>query len=61
MKKQKIIAIVLFCAFLAVMAAGFFVPKPAFSEMEKRYLATAPFFSGVAAQTVQSKAPGDLP
>jgi len=45
MKKQKIIAIVLFCAFLAVMAAGFFVPKPAFSEMEKRYLATAPKLS----------------
>lgn len=45
MKKQNIVAIVLFCSFLAVMAAGFFFPKPAFSEMEKRYLAAAPKLS----------------
>lgn len=45
MKKQKILAVVLFCGFLAVMALGFFLPKPAFSEMEKRYLAEAPKLS----------------
>lgn len=45
MKKQNLVAIVLFCSFLVVMAAGFFVPKPAFSEMEKRYLADAPKMS----------------
>ncbi len=45
MKKRNIIAIVLFCSFLLVMALGFFVPKPAFSEMEKRYLAEPPALS----------------
>lgn len=45
MKKQNIAAVVLFCGFLAAMALGFFIPKPAFSEMEKRYLAEAPKMS----------------
>lgn len=45
MKKHNIIAAVLFCSFLAVMALGLFIPKPAFSEMEKRYLADAPKMS----------------
>ena len=35
----------MFCGFLAGMAMGFFVPKSAFSEMEKRYLAEAPKLS----------------
>lgn len=42
MKKQNILAAVLFCGFLTVMALGFFIPKPEFSDMEKRYLAKAP-------------------
>lgn len=45
MKKQNIIAIVLFCSVLGAMALGIFIPKPAFSEMEKRYLAKAPVLS----------------
>lgn len=45
MKKQNILAAVLFCGFLMGMAVGFFFPKPAFSEMEKRYLAEAPKLS----------------
>ena len=45
MKKQNIVAIVLFCGFLLVMAVGTFFPKPAFSVMEKRYLADAPKMS----------------
>lgn len=45
MKKQNILAAVLFCGFLTVMTAGLFFPKPSFSEMEKRYLAEAPKMS----------------
>lgn len=44
MKKQNIIAAVLFCGFLFVMVAGYFLPKTEFSEMEKRYLAQTPDF-----------------
>ena len=42
MKKHNVTAAVLFCGFLLVMAAGYLLPKTAFSEMEKRYLAEAP-------------------
>lgn len=45
MKKQNVVAVVLFCGFLLAMALGFFIPKPAFSEMEKRYLAEPPKLS----------------
>lgn len=44
MKKQNIIAVVLFCGFLFVMAAGYFLTNTEFSEMEKRYLAEVPDF-----------------
>ena len=44
MRKHNLVAAVLFCAFLFTIAAGYFLPKPAFSEMEKRYLAEAPAF-----------------
>ena len=42
MKKQNIVAAVLFCGFLLTMAAGYLLPKSQFSEMEKRYLAEPP-------------------
>lgn len=38
-------AALLFCGVLGAMAVGIFFPKPAFSEMEKRYLAKAPALS----------------
>lgn len=46
MKKQNIVAAILFCGFLILMAAGYLLPKADFSEMEKRYLAEAPQLSG---------------
>ncbi len=42
LKKQNILAAILFCGFLGAMAVGFFVPKSEFSEMEKRFLAKPP-------------------
>lgn len=45
MKKHNVAAAILFCGFLAAIAAGYLLPKSAFSEMEKRYLAEAPVFS----------------
>lgn len=45
MKKHDLAAIILFCGFLAVIAAGYLLPKAEFSEMEKRYLAEAPDLS----------------
>jgi len=44
MRKHNLAAAILFCAFLFTIAAGYFLPKPGFSEMEKRYLAEAPDF-----------------
>lgn len=44
MKKHNLAAAILFCGFLAAIALGFLIPKPDFSEMEKRYLAKAPAF-----------------
>jgi len=44
MKKHNVAAVILFCGFLLTMAAGYFLPKASFSEMEKRYLAEAPDF-----------------
>lgn len=44
MRKYNIAAAILFCGFLVTIAAGYLLPKPAFSEMEKRYLAEAPDF-----------------
>lgn len=46
MKKHNLAAAILFCGFLIIMAAGYLLPKKSFSEMEKRYLAEAPAFSG---------------
>ena len=46
MKKHNLAAAILFCGFLITMAAGYLLPKKSFSEMEKRYLAEAPAFSG---------------
>ena len=45
MRKSNIVGVILFCGFLITMAAGYFLPKADFSEMEKRYLAEAPVFS----------------
>ena len=45
MKKRNVAALILFFGFLFSIAAGYFLPRPAFSEMEKRYLAEAPDFS----------------
>ena len=45
MKKHNLAAVILFCGFLITMAAGYLLPKKAFSEMEKRYLAEAPALS----------------
>ena len=42
MKKHNLAAAILFCGFLITMAAGYLLPKQAFSEMEKRYLAEVP-------------------
>ncbi len=44
MKKHNVAAAILFCGFLITMAAGYLLPKQAFSEMEKRYLAEKPDF-----------------
>ena len=44
MKKRNVAAAILFCGFLIIMAAGYLLPKQAFSEMEKRYLAEKPDF-----------------
>lgn len=44
MKKHNVAAAILFCGFLVIIAAGYLLPKTAFSEMEKRYLAEAPDF-----------------
>lgn len=45
MKKHNAAAAILFCGFLFAIAAGYFLlPKSAFSEMEKRYLAETPDF-----------------
>ena len=44
MKKHNVAAAILFCGFLIIMAAGYLLPKQAFSEMEKRYLAEKPDF-----------------
>lgn len=44
MRKHNIIATILFCGFLFSVAAAYFLPRPDFSEMEKRYLAEAPKF-----------------
>ena len=44
MKRHNVIGVILFCGFLFTIAAGYLLPKPAFSEMEKRYLAEAPDF-----------------
>lgn len=45
MKKHNFAGILLFCLFLLAMAGGYLLPKPAFSEMEKRYLADPPRLS----------------
>ena len=42
MKKHNVIGALLFCGFLAVIAAGYLLPQSDFSEMEKRYLAEMP-------------------
>lgn len=42
MKKHNVVGAILFCSFLLTMAAGYLLPKAAFSEMEKRYLAETP-------------------
>lgn len=43
LKKSELLTIVLFCGFLASMSLMYlFLPKTAFSEAEKRYLAEAP-------------------
>ncbi len=42
MRKHNLIAAILFCGFLFTVAAGYLLPKSAFSEMEKRYLAQLP-------------------
>lgn len=44
MRKHNIVGAVLFCGFLFSIAAGYLLPKSAFSEMEKRYLAQSPDF-----------------
>ena len=44
MRKHNVAAAVLFCGFLCSMAMGYLLPKKAFSEMEKRYLAQSPDF-----------------
>lgn len=44
MRKHNVAAAILFCGFLVTIAAGYLLPKSAFSEMEKRYLAEAPDF-----------------
>lgn len=45
MRKHNVAAAILFCGFLFAIAAGYFLlPKSAFSEMEKRYLAETPDF-----------------
>lgn len=42
-KKQHWLLIILFCGFLAAMSAAYlFLPKQAFSQLEKRYLADTP-------------------
>lgn len=47
MRKHDLAAAILFCVFLFAMAAGYvLLPKAAFSEMEKRYLAEAPVLRG---------------
>ncbi len=46
MRKSNIAAVILFCGFLAAMAAGYLLlPKAEFSETEKRYLAKPPKLS----------------
>lgn len=45
MKKQNIVAAILFCGFILTIAAGYLLPGSDFSEMEKRYLAESPQFS----------------
>ena len=45
MRKHNLAAVILFCGFLFTVAAGYFLPKSGFSEMEKRYLAEAPKLS----------------
>lgn len=42
MRKHDVAAAILFCGFLLAVAAGYLLPKSAFSEMEKRYLAQTP-------------------
>lgn len=44
MKKRNVAAVILFCGFLFLIAAGYLLPSVDFSEMEKRYLAEAPDF-----------------
>lgn len=44
MRKHNVVGAVLFCGFLFSIAAGYLLPKSAFSEMEKRYLAQSPDF-----------------
>lgn len=44
MKKRNVAAVILFCGFLFLIAAGYLLPSADFSEMEKRYLAEAPDF-----------------
>lgn len=44
MRKRDLAAAILFCGFLAIIAAGYLLPKSEFSEMEKRYLAQVPDF-----------------
>lgn len=44
MRRHNVAGVILFCGFLFSVAAGYFLPKSTFSEMEKRYLAQAPDF-----------------
>lgn len=45
-RKDEVLTVILFCGFLAVMMVCFLVlPKQDFSELEKRYLETAPEMS----------------
>lgn len=44
MKKRNVAAVILFCGFLFLIAAGYLLPPTDFSEMEKRCLAEAPDF-----------------
>lgn len=44
MRKHNVVGLLLFCGFLFTIAGGYLLPKAAFSDMEKRYLAQPPDF-----------------